>query len=173
MSVVHCFSNVNPVFKLLRSKCDTSPPIAFRVAQPSLKREIHKHGFQLEAATSGSSPSSEVELDIEAITKYGIALVTQLFLISGLFYGLDLALTSTGHSALPTPLTWFICYVFSLKSRVFNPLNNSRPNVQKDVSNGFNDRNQPTWTPPGKENEVAVTLMNLFFSNACLPLIGL
>jgi len=46
--------------------------------------------------------------------------------------------------------------VTSLKSRIFNPLDNSRPDRKKIVdgdeeanSSGFQDRIMPKWTPPG------------------------
>ncbi len=107
----------------------------------------------LKASTSSSSSSNEV-LDVEAIAKYAGAATIQLSLISAAFYGLDTILATTSSlSSLPSPITWFICYVLSLKSRVFNPLNNARPDRQKAVSEeksaGFNDRIQPSWTPPG------------------------
>uniref|UniRef100_A0A7S3QJU8 Uncharacterized protein n=1 Tax=Chaetoceros debilis TaxID=122233 RepID=A0A7S3QJU8_9STRA len=116
---------------------------------------MSKRGSQTKSslmATTSPSPS-DTELDTSAILKYGVAAVTQLSLISGFFYGVDYALTATGNSVLPTPVTWIMCYAFSLKSRTFNPLNNERPNRQKAVegekSNGFKDRVQPSWTPPG------------------------
>jgi tryptophan-rich sensory protein len=47
----------------------------------------------------------------------------------------------------------FLFYACSLKSRVFNPLNNQRPDISKAVegggSSGFRDRVMPSWTPPG------------------------
>jgi tryptophan-rich sensory protein len=47
-------------------------------------------------------------------------------------------------------MVWFLFYITSLKSRVYNPLNNSRPKlVKEDVVKGFNDRIMPKWTPPG------------------------
>lgn len=111
--------------------------------------------LSLKATPSASSPSStEQVLDTEAIAKYGAAAVIQLTLISGVFYGLDTLLASTDTtSSIPSVVTWFLCYALSLKSRVFNPLNNARPDRQKAVSEegsaGFKDRIQPSWTPPG------------------------
>lgn len=94
-------------------------------------------------ATTSPSPS-DTELDTSAILKYGVAAVTQLSLISGFFYAVDYALAATGNSVLPTPVTWIMCYAFSLKSRAFNPLNNARPDRKKaiegDKSDGFQDR---------------------------------
>jgi len=90
-------------------------------------------------------------VDTGAILKYGSAAVVQIALIASLFYGLDYALAATGNTALPTPLTWILFYAFSIRSRTFNPLNNARPAAAKDDEKrkGFNDRIQPSWTPPG------------------------
>lgn len=117
----------------------------------------YNNGIHL-GMTPSSSASSDTqnlqELDTGAIAKYFIALVTQMSLISGFFYTLDTILPMvTGADTLPTAITWIMCYLFSLKSRVFNPLNNARPDRQKAIkegqSDGFKDRNQPSWTPPG------------------------
>ena len=111
-------------------------------------------GSILQAATTSSD--TQTELDVEAISKYTVALATQLSLISGFFYGIDTILpivTDGAMTTLPTPVTWLMCYAFSLKSRAFNPLNNARPDRSKAVkggkSDGFMDRQQPSWTPPG------------------------
>ncbi|KAL7475889.1 hypothetical protein ACHAWX_000071, partial [Stephanocyclus meneghinianus] len=67
----------------------------------------------------------------------------------------DLALSRFQLSAsqLPLPLLAFVFYATSLKSRVFNPLNNQRPDRSKAIdgkgSVGFRDRVMPKWTPPG------------------------
>lgn len=107
----------------------------------------------LQSTTSSTSENKQV-VDIEAIAKYATAAVTQLSLISAFFFTIDTILSQTTTlSTLPTPITWILCYAFSLKSRTFNPLNNARPNRQKAVSeqksDGFKDRIQPSWTPPG------------------------
>jgi len=104
-------------------------------------------------ATTAPSSSDNTELDTDAIVKYSVALITQLSLITGFFFGLDTLLPTVGLDLLPTPITWIIIYTFSLKSRVFNPLNNARPNrakaVKEEGSAGFQDRIQPSWTPTG------------------------
>jgi translocator protein len=85
--------------------------------------------------TSPSNPSeTKKALDTGALVKYGTASVIQLSLISLFFFGIDSLLavsTKASQSTLPAPLTWMICYAFSLKSA------------------GFRDRKMPTWTPPG------------------------
>lgn len=106
------------------------------------------------SSVHSSSDAFKEELDLEAILKYITAGSVQMSLISLIFHGLDTIISSTTTwSTLPAPLTWMICYAFSLKSRVFNPLNNARPNRQKAIegkeSAGFRDRKMPSWTPPG------------------------
>lgn len=110
--------------------------------------------LSLQASTSSSTP--ETVVDTEAIVKYGVAAVTQLSLISGFLYGLDQILAQTGLT-VPSAVTWLLCYAFSLKSRVFNPLNNQRPErggkpsdtEEEGKKQIFQDRIQPSWTPPG------------------------
>lgn len=112
----------------------------------------------LRASTSDSSSTNENNpvIDIESIGKYGVAAVAQLSLIAAFLFGIDQIIAQTNifpTTTLPTPITWILCYAFSLKSRTFNPLNNARPNRQKAISeeksDGFKDRIQPSWTPPG------------------------
>lgn len=122
--------------------------------QPHLpSRSTSSPLLSLKASTSSSTPESVV--DTEAIVKYGVGAVTQLSLISAFLYGIDQILAQTGLG-VPTAATWLLCYAFSLKSRVFNPLNNQRPErggKQSDEEEGkkqiFQDRIQPSWTPPG------------------------
>lgn len=99
------------------------------------------------------------ELDAEALAKYAAAAVVQLSCFTGAFYALDFGLDATGLTgAVPTPLVAFVFWFISIRSRVFNPLNNERPNINKAVSGdttttesskGFRDRVVPSWTPPG------------------------
>jgi Tryptophan-rich sensory protein (mitochondrial benzodiazepine receptor homolog) len=143
------------------------PTLALAGQQSSFRQTFQRgrkghgryNGMHLGMTSSSRSASSDTqklqELDTGAIAKYLIALVTQMSLISGFFYTLDtiLPMVTTGADTLPTAITWIMCYLFSLKSRVFNPLNNARPDRQKAIeegqSDGFKDRNQPSWTPPG------------------------
>lgn len=129
----------------------TFDPVPMRSRRRSVDRDRMHLGM---TSTSSSNVSASQELDTEAIAKYFIALITQMSLISGFFYALDTILPMViGTNTLPTVVTWIMCYLFSLKSRVFNPLNNARPDRQKAIkegkSDGFKDRNQPSWTPPG------------------------
>lgn len=50
-------------------------------------------------------------------------------------------------SALPSAMVGIFMLFMSLKSRVFSPLDNSRPSASKDDP-VFKDRLRPSWTPP-------------------------
>eukprot|EP00980_Cylindrotheca_fusiformis_P004700 scaffold993_cov110-Cylindrotheca_fusiformis.AAC.10 len=104
----------------------------------------------LRAATRDSSAP---KLDTDALVKYGASIAIQMGIITALFYGLDSIIAATGIEA-PFPAVMAIFYVLSLKSRIFNPLNNQRPDLKKavngeDPGKGFGDRVMPPWTPPG------------------------
>ena len=110
----------------------------------------------LHSSTSSSSseinPYTSPKLDTDALLKYALSAITELTLFGTTFHLLDLALTQL-DTPIPFPLTFILFYASSLKSRVFNPLNNQRPNRSKAIdgqaSKGFQDRIMPSWTPPG------------------------
>ena len=95
------------------------------------------------------------DLDSDAITKYGGAIAVQMIGISCFLGLLDVACSVIGteQSSLPLPVTGLLFGALSLKSRVFSPLNNKRPELDKamkgEKTRGFNDRQMPSWTPPG------------------------
>merc|ERR1719491_1170814 len=85
-------------------------------------------------------------------------------LLTGLDYAFSSVLATDATAALPFWSTCILFYGFSLKSRTFNPLDNSRPDLAKAVGSsmedeqdssggggtkGFRDRVMPSWTPPG------------------------
>ncbi|KAL3792214.1 hypothetical protein ACHAW5_004089 [Stephanodiscus triporus] len=112
------------------------------------------------ALSSSSSPSSlpnedpfvSPQLDTDALVKYALSAITELTLFGVTFQLLDVAQAQL-DARLPFPVVAFLFYAWSLKSRVFNPLNNQRPDISKAVegggSSGFRDRVMPSWTPPG------------------------
>jgi benzodiazapine receptor len=105
------------------------------------------------STTSLFAATRDSELDTDALVKYGSSIAIQMGIIAALFYGLDTIIDATGIEA-PFPAVMALFYVFSLKSRTFNPLNNQRPNLNKLVNGetpgkGFGDRVMPPWTPPG------------------------
>ena len=111
---------------------------------------------QLASATSSDGDAgSDGGLDVGALGKYALAAGIQMSLFSGVFKLADIGLASAGlePSSLPFAAIAFVFYACALKSRVFNPLNNARPDRSKAVegkgSDGFRDRVMPSWTPPG------------------------
>jgi benzodiazapine receptor len=125
------------------------PTIAHSIDQP---RPISS-GRSTTSLFADTSDSSAPELDTDALVKYGSSIAIQMGIIAALFYGLDTIIDSTGIE-VPFPAVMALFFVFSLKSRTFNPLNNQRPNLNKAVNGenagkGFGDRVMPPWTPPG------------------------
>lgn len=106
------------------------------------------------SATSGSGGELKV-VDTGALSKYGLAVSLQMAGITAFLAGLDGALGVAGLEAqdIPFPAIFLLFVGLSLKSRVFSPLNNQRPDLEKAVkgeeAKGFNDRIMPSWTPPG------------------------
>jgi len=99
-----------------------------------------------------SLDTSATEFDSEAVFKYAVSGATELSLFAGSFYLLDFILAQASlTSSIPPVVVGFIFYACSLKSRVFNPLNNQRPQLKGDnkPAKGFRDRVMPSWTPPG------------------------
>jgi benzodiazapine receptor len=126
---------------------------------PYTDRRRHIASKNLAAATTtgndNDDPYASPRVDTDALTKYSLAAITQLALFSATFQLIDLASAQLGivGPPLPFPALAFLFYACSLKSRVFNPLNNQRPDRSKAVdgegSAGFRDRVMPSWTPPG------------------------
>jgi benzodiazapine receptor len=109
--------------------------------------------FSTTTDNNGSiDPYTSPQLDTNAILKYGASAVTELTLFGLTFQLIDMALAQFDVS-MPFPAAFLLFYATSLKSRIFNPLNNQRPNRTKAVdgqtSSGFRDRVMPSWTPPG------------------------
>ena len=78
------------------------------------------------STTSDEDPYASPQLDTGAIAKYIAAAATELGLFSATFQLLDIAQSSLDIK-LPFAAIAFFFYACSLKSRVFNPLNNQRP----------------------------------------------
>uniref|UniRef100_A0A7R9ZV18 Uncharacterized protein n=1 Tax=Pyrodinium bahamense TaxID=73915 RepID=A0A7R9ZV18_9DINO len=121
------------------------PPALARGAAWRLPRWAH-------TATPTRAAAAEKELDTDAVSKYLAAVALQMSMITAFFFALDAAVVSSGFQ----PPEWAIFGLFfglSLRSRIFSPLDNSRPDIQKAMqgqsTGGFNDRTMPSWTPPG------------------------
>jgi benzodiazapine receptor len=106
----------------------------------------------LSSTVSNDDPFSSPKLDTDALVKYALSAIAELTLFGVTFQLLDVA-QAQFDARLPFPAVAFLFYACSLKSRVFNPLNNQRPDISKSVegggSSGFRDRVMPSWTPPG------------------------
>lgn len=117
-------------------------------------RIIESQSSQLWASTADESESSgDVEdgdgsLDVGAILKYGGALAIQMSLFSGIFLGLDKLVATTGVE-VPFAVNFVFFYFCALKSRVLNPLSNSRPQPGTKEIPDAEQRKMPSWTPPG------------------------
>lgn len=87
--------------------------------------------------------------DYYAVFKYTAALVTQMTLLFGVFTGLD-KIVGTFNIQIPFFANFILFYFLALKSRIFNPLSNNRPQPQtKEIAGEEQKRVMPTWTPPG------------------------
>jgi len=116
---------------------------------PIAQHHIHQpaHVTALSVASTTSEKEDSV-LDTEALVKYAGAVGLQMLLFKGLFSGADV-LTSTLDFEIPFAANFFFFYVFSLKSRVFNPMSNERPRRDTKEIQDEVQRKMPEWTPPG------------------------
>lgn len=96
-------------------------------------------------ASEVTEPSTN--FDTGAVLKYGTAVGVQMGLISTVLLGLDKIVEATGITA-PFAVNFIIFYFLALKSRVFNPLSNTRPK-QSSLEVNEEKRKMPSWTPPG------------------------
>ena len=100
--------------------------------------------------SSSSLEDSDQSLDVGAVARYVGAIGIEMGAFTVVTRLLDLGMDSV---PLPLPLIGLLAYAASLKSRVFNPLDNSRPNLAKAMdgkpTSGFQDRKMPSFTPPG------------------------
>jgi translocator protein len=115
-----------------------------------------KHtGVLLHSTTDDSSSSAAGTLDGSAILKYGAAMGVQMGLVFAIF-GIFDKLVAAYSLKIPFAANVVLFYFLALKSRVLNPLSNTRPQTKTleaaDGDNNKNDvpkRNMPSWTPPG------------------------
>ena len=115
------------------------------------------------------SSSSNGSFDGTAVLKYGLAITVQMTLITILFRTMDLLVSYSKLQKVPFLFNFVLFYGFALKSRIFNPMSNTRPQVKTleaaavpvvddattttstkkpDIATIFK-RKMPTWTPPG------------------------
>jgi len=104
-------------------------------------------------ATSGdkAAPSGDIELDTEAVVRYFGATALQWGLIVLTLGLLDQAVGAIGASGAEAWVPQAVIAVFffftAVRSRVFSPLDNSRPNLQSDKQ-AINGLQRPSWMPP-------------------------
>jgi len=130
--------------KMLAQRSKVRPEKAFE------GESFERSTSSLSMSASASNESKEV--DIEAVGKYFLSAGIEISLLAVFLRLVDAGMSpERGMSELPLPVITAFFYGLSLKSRVFNPLNNQRPNLGKDdkPSKGFGDRVMPSWTPPG------------------------
>ena len=98
--------------------------------------------------------ANEIQLDAGGVAWYFFAIMLQLLGITTAFGFVDLSCYGPlpGHVELGGPLPWpgvvAIFLALSVRSRVFNPLNNERPELETGAKSQ-EDRIMPSWTPPG------------------------
>lgn len=99
---------------------------------------------------STSSPSSYDKVDWAALIKYPVAVAVQLSLMFGFFTGIDKVVA---HYSLKVPfaLNCVFLYSFNLKSSLFSIMPNKKSDGRKLTQENweYNQRKQPSWTPPG------------------------
>jgi len=138
----------SPPSMLLKSHVSTSfGRIIDEATSPISTSSTSLHNSYLDTLSDSSSSSTtgtKRVIDFSSLSKYIFAAGVQVGLFSLSFFTLDKVLERANMSVLPSPITWLLFYAISLRSRVFNPLNNQRPDSPK-----LKNRIMPKWTPPG------------------------
>ena len=115
---------------------------------PSWRPNGHRtqpHTLRVSAVTLQDSK----EVDAAAVAKYATAVAVQMAAVTVTFGAIDFITDAALGEPLPWQAVTATFWGLSLKSRVFSPLDNSRPDLSKEKTRGFNDRTMPSWTPPG------------------------
>ncbi|KAL1503974.1 hypothetical protein AB1Y20_010390 [Prymnesium parvum] len=147
---------LSPLSPRAASSLVSLSPFSPRAPPPSLSLRLPPPRPLLRLASPRTAPSPSLALsppparplDTDALLRYGAALAVQFGLLSALFLALDAAV-----SPLPPPLLLLLFLALSLRSRLFSPLDNRRPDrkaaLRGEPTAGFGDRRMPAWTPPG------------------------
>jgi tryptophan-rich sensory protein len=113
---------------------------------------MHKNMMKLSSASSNWSPGMAMvkpakEVDFVAILSYVTATALEWGLIVGFLHGLQLGVFPKITSApVKKVITYCLMAFMSLRSRIFSPLDNSRPLASKDDK--VFKRLRPKWQPP-------------------------
>jgi translocator protein len=132
---------------------------------PNASRQ--QNPLYLVATNDGTAFSStNGNFDGSAVVKYGVAIAIQMGLATALLRTMDLLVSYAKIQKVPFAVNFALFYGMSLKSRIFNPMSNTRPQVKtleaevnsdvastsetkkKDIATIFR-RKMPSWTPPG------------------------
>lgn len=103
-------------------------------------------------STNGGArkPTTYDKVDWSALVKYAVGLAAQMSLMFGFLTGLDKAIS---HYALKVPfaVNVILFYAFNLKASLFSILPSRRSDGLKMSQEkwAYNERNRPSWTPPG------------------------
>ncbi|CAE8684769.1 unnamed protein product, partial [Polarella glacialis] len=115
-------------------------------------RQLRPGGRARRSLTTLAATDGEKQLDTDAVVKYVAAASIQILAIAAFFAALDTAVASSGVQ-VPDWGVFLLFFGLSIRSRIFSPLDNARPDINKamngEASGGFNDRVMPSWTPPG------------------------
>ena len=147
----------------------TSPFIS-QLSPKSSSYHQPRHSL-LHSTTSvdSTSPSlSKGKFDGTAVIKYGIAIAVQMTLVTLLFRTMDALVSYSKLQKVPFLVNFILFYGLALKSRILNPMSNTRPQVKTleaaddddDAATTTNSnttsnvatifqRKMPSWTPPG------------------------
>lgn len=133
------------------SRCIQQQEFRRQLQHATIPKESSSSSF-LATSSSPSEPASSdkdsPKIDVDAILKYAAATGTQMTLFYGIFKGVDY-LTSLANFKVPLAVNCVLFWFAALKSRVLNPLNNSRPKQDSLETADSSKRNMPSWTPPG------------------------
>lgn len=130
------------------------PAAASRTGQKL--QSLYSTAFDESSSSSEEALSADVpaRFDGSAILKYCAAISVQMGLLAAIFTGLD-KVVATYSLKIPFAANVVLFYFLALKSRVLNPMSNTRPQnstletAGKDTTAVVVKRNMPSWTPPG------------------------
>jgi len=125
----------------LRASSEVPAPKVDPAPEPETK--------EVEATTAAEEPAEQLEKDWKAIAQYVLATATQFFLIRLVLRGLQYV-TTTGplsQDVIPTVVVSVFFLFMALKSRVFSPIDNSRPKRSEEESKAKSGQ-RPSWMPP-------------------------
>ena len=145
--------SVLPLVSVVAFQVSLQPTIFVRHSSHGLQvSRIHTKSLSTLASTADGKAEKALQVDYDALIKYHASIGIQMSIFAASLATLDMLVEVTGLQ-VPFFVVAVLFYGLSLRSRAFNPLNNSRPNmsqaVDQDKTRGFRDRVMPSWIPPG------------------------